>query len=99
MGIRTAKNRDKFYAHVRKLRKEGKCVCFDCLREDGFTPPLSKRNSFPCVGPWRVFGKDPGGEPELTQGKGAKHGEQDEPGSDAEERSHLKEAVANRAAI
>jgi hypothetical protein len=102
VSIRTPENRAKFQAHIDQLRREGKCQCFECLRAEGFTPPLSKRKNHPGIGPHRVFGKDEGGEPYQTEGKGSKRSKEEDAAwqsMTAEEHSHLKEAVANRAVI
>lgn len=101
MGFRTKENRDKFDAFVHRLRVEGKCQCFDCLRAAGFTPPKAKRRNHPALSPHQIYGKDEGGEPVLTEGKGAKHGgtDADQVGTTAAERSHLKHAIANRDVI
>jgi hypothetical protein len=102
VGFRSAQNRANFQAHVNRLRSEGKCQCFECLRGEGFTPPLSERRSHPGISPHRIFGKDECGEPVLTEGKGSKQNGTDaenEAGSTLEEKTHLKEAVANRDVI
>jgi hypothetical protein len=102
VSIRTPENRANFQAHVDKLRVEGRCQCFDHLRGEGFTPPLSKRRNHPCKSPHEVYGKDEGGQPIKTEGKGSKQDKVDkaeEAGSTPVERRHLKAAVANREVI
>ena len=87
----------KFKDYVNKLRVEGKCQCWDHLRMAGFTPPKGERGNHPSISPHAVFGKDVGGEPVLTHGKGKR--EDDQVGETLEEASHLREAVRNRDVI
>lgn len=99
---RTPENRAKFDEHVDKLRREGRCQCFECLRANGFTPSLSKRKNHPGISPHRVFGKDFGGEPVQTEGKGSPRSKEEDAAWEnlsPEEHSHLKAAIRNRDAI
>lgn len=91
----------KFRKLVLARRESGLCNCWDHLRADGLTPPLSLRASHPQRYPHQVFGVDLGGEPQPKannpdEEQGPKEQHQK---TTPTERSHLREAVANRSVM
>jgi hypothetical protein len=88
----------KFKDYVNELRITGKCQCWDCLRQAGFTPPKGERGNHPSISPHGVFGKDEGGEPVLTHGT-RRSKDKDQVGTTPSEGHELRESVRNRSAI
>lgn len=89
-----------FNRAIDRRRKAGKCVCWDCLRSTGLTPPKSRRDEHKRLYPFGIFGEDVGGEPVLTStGRKGEEVHTDNVGDTPEESRHLKEAVRNREVI
>jgi hypothetical protein len=88
-------NRTAFRKQMEARRNAGLCNCWDHLRADGITPPRSERSRHPRY-PYTVFSQEYRGEPEPERKKDDnKKGDY----RGKEERSHLREAVANRSVM
>lgn len=71
-----SKQAEQWDAFLKKRRAEEKCCCWDCLRAEGYTPPLSRRSRCRGNHPFTIFGEDIGGEPVITESNKKKEGDE-----------------------
>lgn len=81
-----------FGTEARKRRERKECVCWDCLRAAGLTPPIGLRESHKTVA-GEVGQGDPA--PFPYKRRGAKQPR----AISAEDNEHLRAAIRNREAI
>jgi hypothetical protein len=83
-----------FGTKIGNVRSVRGCTCWDCLREQGITPPEFQRDKFPRLYPRRVM---VGSSPPVEQKSGAQKDEKYK--ATAEEKASLKDAIRNREVI